>query len=209
MAKIVKILQLRKILFCINNCNLFIPRPQWRTPKLQEKPFSLKKEHPKHEICSLFVGLWCLASGSGSAFVMRIRILPININADPCRSGSTALIHCGFKEQIFKPNYTKNFNKEKILFLTVLLLYRVPMLPYYQYVICQQNKTKVRPEPKTVWSPNSETVKASCTWKPGQKVILPPGTSLHTATQLNTALLPLTFPEHTTTLTFLLQVGKL
>jgi hypothetical protein len=30
----------------IKNCNLLIPRPPKRPPKLQEKPSALKKEHP-------------------------------------------------------------------------------------------------------------------------------------------------------------------
>jgi hypothetical protein len=33
-------------IFLIKNCNLLIPRPPQRTPKLQEKPSALKREHP-------------------------------------------------------------------------------------------------------------------------------------------------------------------
>jgi hypothetical protein len=48
MTKNLKELQLEKLLyiFVIKNCNLLIPRPPYRTPKLQEKPSALKKEHP-------------------------------------------------------------------------------------------------------------------------------------------------------------------
>ncbi len=30
----------------IKNCHLFVPRPLWRTPKLQEKSLALNREHP-------------------------------------------------------------------------------------------------------------------------------------------------------------------
>jgi hypothetical protein len=32
--------------FLIRTCNLFIPRAPQSTPKLQEKPLALKREHP-------------------------------------------------------------------------------------------------------------------------------------------------------------------
>jgi hypothetical protein len=44
--------------FLIKNCNLTIPRPPLRTPKLQEKPSALKREHPalqKMKILSFFL----------------------------------------------------------------------------------------------------------------------------------------------------------
>jgi hypothetical protein len=39
------ILQLKKFIF-FKTCNIFIPRPQPTTSKLQEKPLALKKERP-------------------------------------------------------------------------------------------------------------------------------------------------------------------
>jgi hypothetical protein len=35
-----------KNLFWIKNCNLLIPSPSYRMPKLQEKPSALKRENP-------------------------------------------------------------------------------------------------------------------------------------------------------------------
>jgi hypothetical protein len=42
-----KYLQLKIYLFIFyfKNCNLLIPRPPWRTSKLQKKPSALKREH--------------------------------------------------------------------------------------------------------------------------------------------------------------------
>jgi hypothetical protein len=61
-------------IFLIKNCNLLIPRPPYRTPKLQEKPLALKREHPvlKNmkilDFFSIFVGHFCPpGSGSGAA----------------------------------------------------------------------------------------------------------------------------------------------
>ncbi len=48
----------------IRNCNLFIPRPQWRMSKPPEKPPTVKREHPVlqnmkslHFLCFLWVTL--------------------------------------------------------------------------------------------------------------------------------------------------------
>jgi hypothetical protein len=82
------------LFFFIKNYNLPIPRPPYRTPKLQEKPSALKKEHPALQnmkilhfsyFCESFFPSW-----------IRIRNLNANpdpdpatqINADPCGSGS-------------------------------------------------------------------------------------------------------------------------
>jgi hypothetical protein len=51
-------------IFLIKNCNLLIPRPPLRMPKLQEKPSALKREHPVHKNMkildfSIFVGHFC------------------------------------------------------------------------------------------------------------------------------------------------------
>jgi hypothetical protein len=47
----------------IKNCKLLIPRPPKRTPKLQEKPSALKREHPalqKMKILSFFQFFWVI-----------------------------------------------------------------------------------------------------------------------------------------------------
>ncbi len=83
-------------IFLVKNCNLLIPRPPKRTPKLQEKPSAHKREHPalqKMKILSFFLFFWDIfalldpdpdpqfvcGSGSGSSSSnqcgsMRIRI---------------------------------------------------------------------------------------------------------------------------------------
>jgi hypothetical protein len=33
-------------IYLIENCNIFIPRPPWRTSKLEEKSLALKGKHP-------------------------------------------------------------------------------------------------------------------------------------------------------------------
>jgi hypothetical protein len=50
-------------IFLIKNCNLLIPRPSLRTPKLQEKPSALKREHPilkNMKILDFFLFLWVI-----------------------------------------------------------------------------------------------------------------------------------------------------
>jgi hypothetical protein len=73
------------IFYWIKSYNLPIPRPPYRTPKLQEKPSALKKEHPalqNMKILYFFLFFWI--------------IFPLldpdpdpatQINADPCGSG--------------------------------------------------------------------------------------------------------------------------
>jgi hypothetical protein len=49
--------------FLYKYCNLLIPRPPQRTPKLQEKPSALKREHPalqNMKILYLFQFLWVI-----------------------------------------------------------------------------------------------------------------------------------------------------
>ncbi len=103
--------------------------------------FFPQKEHPKHEIYSLFVG--ALVS------CIRIRIT----NADPCGSGSTKLINCGFKGKIFKSNYTilKIIEKKKYYFQRFYFYIRY--LCYHIINISFVNKAKIRAGPKPVWPP--------------------------------------------------------
>ena len=74
-------------LFLIKNCNFLIPRPPYRTSKLQEKPSALKREHqtlPKMKCINFF-----LFSGSFLPSWIRIAIPdpdtgnPLNPNPDP------------------------------------------------------------------------------------------------------------------------------
>jgi hypothetical protein len=47
----------------IKTCHLPIPRPPYRTPKLQEKPLALKREHPvlkNMKILDFFQFLWVI-----------------------------------------------------------------------------------------------------------------------------------------------------
>jgi hypothetical protein len=78
MTKIDKKLLLKKNLnfFLIKNYNLPIHRPTQRTPKLQEKPSALKREHPvlkNMKILDFFLFLWVIFAlldsncGSGSS----------------------------------------------------------------------------------------------------------------------------------------------
>ena len=66
------------------NCNLLIPRPPERTPKLQEKPSAVKREHPVlKNMNSGFFSIW---------WVIFALLDPdpdptTQINADPCGSG--------------------------------------------------------------------------------------------------------------------------
>ncbi len=49
----------------IKYCNLLIPRPPQRTPKLQEKPSALKREHlvlKNMKILDIFLFLWVIFS---------------------------------------------------------------------------------------------------------------------------------------------------
>ncbi len=63
--------------------NFFIPRPLWRTSKLQEKPSALKREHPALrnmnvlELFSIFASHFC-PPGFGSS-----RPNPLRIHPDP------------------------------------------------------------------------------------------------------------------------------
>jgi hypothetical protein len=71
------------------NCNLLIPRPPKRTPKLQEKPSALKRKHPalqKMKILSFF-----LFFGVIFALLDPDPDPAAQINADPCGSGSETL----------------------------------------------------------------------------------------------------------------------
>jgi hypothetical protein len=55
----------------IKNCYLLIPRPPYRTSKLQEKPSALKRENPAlQNMKFLFVGHFC-PPGSGSTYLMQ------------------------------------------------------------------------------------------------------------------------------------------
>jgi hypothetical protein len=74
---------------------------QNRSGRRQEKPSALKKRtyspviHENSLLFSVFVGHFCpFGSGSRFSFKMwiRIRIQPLKINADPCKSGSTTLV---------------------------------------------------------------------------------------------------------------------
>jgi hypothetical protein len=62
-----------KYVFLIKNCNLLIPRPPYRTLMLQEKPSTLKREHPALQNMKILYFLSILVahffppeSGSGS-----------------------------------------------------------------------------------------------------------------------------------------------
>ncbi len=59
--KLKKIYSGKIYIFLIKNCNLLIPRPPQRTPKLQEKPSALKREHPvlkNMKLLDIFLFLW-------------------------------------------------------------------------------------------------------------------------------------------------------
>jgi hypothetical protein len=76
--KFKKKLQLQKILrLYIKNCYLLIPRPPFRTAKLQEKPLALKRKHPALQKMKFF-----LFFSFGSYLPSRIRIQWTKINAD-------------------------------------------------------------------------------------------------------------------------------
>ncbi len=58
----------------IKNCNLLIPRTPLRTPKLQEKPSALKREHPAlQKMKILFFFLFESGSYQPSAWIRRSR----------------------------------------------------------------------------------------------------------------------------------------
>jgi hypothetical protein len=70
----------------IKNCNLLIPRPPLRTPKLQEKPSALRKEHPvlkNMKILNFFLFLWVIF-----ALLDPDPDPATQFNADPCGYGS-------------------------------------------------------------------------------------------------------------------------
>jgi hypothetical protein len=76
----------------IKNCNLFIPRPPWRTSNQQENPSALNRENTALQNMTNFLAYFC-PPGSGSSFPMRIRIQPTKMNADPDpQHGSTTLV---------------------------------------------------------------------------------------------------------------------
>ncbi len=69
--------------FLDQNCHLLIPRPPLRTPKLQKKPSTLKREHPvlkNMKILDFFLFLWVI-------FALLDPDPATQINADPCGSG--------------------------------------------------------------------------------------------------------------------------
>ena len=65
--------------FSENNFNLFIPRPPWRTSKLQEKPSALKREPPALQTYNYLLFFYFC----GSFLPSCIRIQPTKINAEP------------------------------------------------------------------------------------------------------------------------------
>jgi hypothetical protein len=76
----------------IKNYNLPIPRPPYRTSKLQKKPSALKRGHPTLQNMnfkknSTFVGHFC-PPGSGSGFRIRIP------NPDPLTRLNPDPQHC-------------------------------------------------------------------------------------------------------------------
>jgi hypothetical protein len=94
----------------IKNCNLLIPRPPQRTPKLQEKPSALKREHlavQKMKIVSFF-----LFFGAIFALLDPDPDPAAQINADPCGSGSG---YGTLLKRIFKVTEKINFFLENIL----------------------------------------------------------------------------------------------
>jgi hypothetical protein len=66
--------------FSENNFNLFIPRPPWRTSKLQEKPSALKWEHPAHLNINFF-----------NFFYFLVRVIFALLDPDPADQHQ-----CGF-----------------------------------------------------------------------------------------------------------------
>jgi hypothetical protein len=62
--------------FLDQNCNLFIPKPPYRTPKLQEKPSALKREHPVLKNIKIL------------DFFLFLRVIFSLRDPDPCGSGS-------------------------------------------------------------------------------------------------------------------------
>jgi hypothetical protein len=68
----------------IKNCNLLIPRPPYRTSKLQEKPSVLKREHPALQNIK-FLTFY-------SIFWVIFALLDPNLDSE---SGSTDLIESG------------------------------------------------------------------------------------------------------------------
>jgi hypothetical protein len=70
----------------IKNCNLLIPR----TPKRQEKPSALKREHPALQNMTflyIYLFLWVIL-----ALLDPDPDTATQMNADPCRSGSESKI---------------------------------------------------------------------------------------------------------------------
>jgi hypothetical protein len=74
MNKNLKYFKAEKNNICLKKCNLPIPRPPQRTPKLQEKPSAPKREHPALQnmtflhfflFCGSFVLPWITSGGSG------------------------------------------------------------------------------------------------------------------------------------------------
>jgi hypothetical protein len=73
-------------IFLIKNCNLAIPRPPYRTHKLQEKPSALKKEHPALQnikilylfyICRSFLPFWIRIR------IQNLKFMRIHADSDP------------------------------------------------------------------------------------------------------------------------------
>jgi hypothetical protein len=66
--------------FIIKNCNLPTPRAPYRTPKLQEKPSALKREHPAFQTIKILY------------FFIFLRVIFALLDPDPqfeCGSGSS------------------------------------------------------------------------------------------------------------------------
>ncbi len=88
MTKTSKILQKKIQIFWSKIVYLFIPRPPWRTSKLQEKPSVLKREHPalqNMKFLNFFQFLWLFLRSW-------IQIQPTKMNADPCWSEFIGLL---------------------------------------------------------------------------------------------------------------------
>ncbi len=82
------ILQLKKYPIFYQKSQDIIPKPPWRTSKLQKEPPALNREHMSLNNNTflhffLFFIIFAHLDVSGSYFLMRIRIQQYKINADP------------------------------------------------------------------------------------------------------------------------------
>ena len=115
--KLKKIYSWKSYIFFINNCNLPIPSPPWRTSKLQKKPSALKREHPALQNRKFLNFFYFCGSFLLSWIRIRIRIRIHWPDWIRIQIRNPAIQHCG--DKVFISDSPQNFFKKRCNLLEV------------------------------------------------------------------------------------------